>query len=453
MEEVIMPKLGLTMESGIIEKWHKKEGDKVEEGDVLFEVMTDKVSLEVEAYSSGILRKIIKKEEEEVPVTEVVAYIGNKDEEVPTTAVKSDVGDKSPEAKEEKEKVEELSKTNVSEKSGRIKSSPAARRLAKNKGIDISKIKGSGPGGRIVKDDVEKYAESAKESETYQKIKISPLAKKTASELSIDYEKENIKGTGPRGRITKEDIIAYSKAAVPEASAAGKLAIKSQAPLKGMRKTIAQRMSQSKSEMPHLVANIVVDATDLVELREKLKEKLLSMYNIKVTYSDFLLKICAIALRENININSSLQDNNHIVYDDINIGLAISIEEGLIVPTIFKCDKLGIIDIAKKRIDLVEKARSSKLSMNEIADGTFTITNMGMFGIRSFNAIINPPQGAILAVGEMYRAPGVVDGNIEVRTFMELSVSCDHRIIDGAVAAKFMQSIARLIESPELLVV
>ena len=409
MHEVIMPKLGLTMESGVIEKWHKKEGDKVEEGDVLFEVMTDKVSLEVEAYSSGILKKMLKKEGDDVPVTEVVAYIGGEDEQIPE--VKTPIKDKQIETGEKDKEAKEPSEPVISGKKERMKISPLARRTAKKKDIDISKIIGTGPGGRIVEDDVVKYAESITE-QAFVKIKEEPVAE------------------------------------VP-----GKITIKSSAPLKGIRKIIAGRMSLSKSTIPHLVQNVAADATDLVKLRERLKEKILSIYNVKVTYTDFLLKICGIALRENIEINASLQNDNYIIYDDINIGLAVSVKEGLIVPTVFKCDRLGILDIVRKRTELVEKAKKGTLQLNEVVNGTFTITNLGMFGIRSSTAIINPPQAAILAVGEIYEAPAVVSGKIEVRSFVELSVSCDHRIIDGAEAAKFMQRITELVENPEILII
>jgi len=283
VKEVIMPKLGLAMESGVIEKWHKKEGDIVKEGDVLFEVMTDKVSLEVEAYHYGILKKILRKEGEDVPVTEVVAYIGEKDEQIPE--VKTPIKDK--------------------------------------------KVETSG------------------------KNKEEPIAE------------------------------------IPM-----KITVKSSTLLKGMRKTIAERMSLSNSTIPHSAQNIVANATNLVKLQGKFKEKILSIYNVRVTYTDFLLKICGIALRENIEINASLQNDNYIIYDDINIGLAVSVKEGLIVPTVFKCDRLGILDIVRKRTELVEKAKKGTLQLNEVVNGTFTITNLGMFGIRSSNGYNKSPAGS-----------------------------------------------------------
>jgi pyruvate dehydrogenase E2 component (dihydrolipoamide acetyltransferase) len=408
MHEVIMPKLGLTMESGKIEKWHKKEGDKVKAGEVLFEVMTDKVTIEVESYDSGILRKILRAEGEEVPVTEVVAYIGEEDEEIPQAELEL--------AAEDKKKVE-------------VKKAEEAAEKVK----EVSGISGEG-------------------------VKISPLARKTAKEIGIDYKSERIAGSGPGGRIVKEDIIAYSKKkgkarkeeAAPVTTTG--ITIKSSSPLEGIRKVIAERMSYSKSNIPHIVLNAKADVTQLIVLREKFKEKILKKHGIKITYTDFILKSTAVALRENLEVNSTFSDGNYIIYDDVNVGVAVSLEGGLIVPIIFDCDKLEILNIAKKRIELVGKAREGRLSLEEISNGTFTVTNLGMYGIRSFSPIINPPQAAILAVGEIYTEPAVVNGKIKPESFIDLSVSCDHRIIDGMIGAKFLRRIVELIENPAELV-
>ena len=409
MYEVIMPKLGLTMESGKIEKWHKKEGDKVKAGEVLFEVMTDKVTIEVESYDSGILRKILRAEGEEVPVTEVVAYIGDKDEEIPQYELK----------KEAEAKIGEMEIKEAEGTAGKVK--------------EVSGISGEG------------------------RTKISPLARKTAKELGIDYNSEKIIGTGPGGRISREDVVAYFKKRekAPEkktAPAPADITIKSSKPLEGIRKVVAERMSYSKLNIPHIVLNVKAGATQLITLREKLKEKILEKYGIKITYTDFILKSTAIALRENLEVNSTFSNGNYIIYDNVNVGMAVSLEGGLIVPTIFDCDKLEVVDIAKKRIELVGKAREGRLSLEEISNGTFTVTNLGMYGIRSFSPIINPPQAAILAVGEIYTEPAVVDGKIKPESFMNLSLSCDHRIIDGAIGAKFLKRIVELIENPAELV-
>ncbi|MCD4670969.1 MAG: 2-oxo acid dehydrogenase subunit E2 [Actinomycetia bacterium] len=453
MHEVIMPKLGLTMESGKIEKWHKKEGDKVETGDVLFEVMTDKVSLEVESYNAGILRKILKGEGDEVPVTEVVAYIGTGDEEIPES--NGQAPDVETKTEEVPVRAESGSDAAAQATGGRVKISPLAKKIAGENNIDILEVTGTGPRGRIVKEDIEKHIASAGSVEG-QRIKISPLARKTAKELGIDWKAVKIEGSGPGGRIAKEDIIAYSKKGDTASGAGvipGELRIRSKTELAGMRKVIAERMSLSKSTIPHIVLNAKADTTNLIGLREQLKEGILKEHGVKITFTDLILRAAAIALRENIEVNSSLQGNDYIIYDDINVGMAIAVEGGLIVPTIFSCDRLGIIDIAKKRIELIEKARTNKFALEEIQGGTFTVTNLGMLGIRNFSAIINPPQAAILAVGEIYSEPAAVDGKIEIRSFMDISVSCDHRIIDGAKGARFLQNIVELFESPAMLVI
>ena len=463
MHEVIMPKLGLTMESGKIEKWHKKEGDKVEAGDILFEVMTDKVSLEVESYHSGILKKILRSEGEEVPVTEVVAYIGEKDEEVPSTdnalsrKKTEEIEEKKDEEGAEVMKIESSIKESGQEEDiEKIIISPLAKKLAIENNIDMSNIKGSGPRGRIIKEDILTYLESRK-GDANQRIRISPLARKTASELGIDWKVEKITGSGLEGRIVKDDILSFvklrQKAKTSIYPAAKEAKIKSSSKLAGIRKVIAQRMSLSKSTIPHIILNAKADATNLIDLKEKLKDIMAKKYGVKITYTDFILKAAALSLREYLEVNSSFVDDVFTVYKDINVGLAISIEDGLIVPTIFGTDKLELSDIARKRTELVEKARSAKLSLEEISNGTFTVTNLGMYGIRSFSAIINPPQAAILAVGEIYQEPAVVGSRIEARWFVEFSLARDHRIVDGALGARYLQKLVEFIENPIMLVI
>ena len=408
METIIMPRLGFTMVSGVIEKWHKKVGDKVEKGDILFEVVTDKVTVEVDSLFSGYIREITGAEGSEIPVNEIIGYIGEKDEEITEDGAVSET----------------------------VAGMTAAEQNSVPAGTDPER-----------KTDMQK-----------KKLFISPLARKTSKEMGIDYESVTIKGTGPGGRITKDDIVAFAGTAKkgPETAAgieAGGLTVRSSSPLKGMRKVIAERMSYAKKNIPHLVLNAKADATALVEIRNRLMDKILSDYDVKVTITDFILKISAAALRDNIKVNASLQNENHIIYEDVNVGLAVAVDEGLIVPTIYKCDKLDLLNIARKRIELVEKAKKGKLSLDEITNGTFTVTNLGMFGVRSFNAIINPPQAAILATGAIYTDTAVIDGRIDTRSFLELSLSCDHRIVDGAIGARFLQKIVELVENPVLLLV
>src|SRR3972149_10703924 len=408
MYEVIMPKLGITMESGRIEKWHKKEGDRVEKGEVLFDVMTDKVTIEVESYNSGLLKKILKAEGEEVPVTEVIAYIGEEDEKVPP----------------------HKSNQKTAERATGMETKEAEKKISS------------------IKEDVEISGD---------RVKISPLARKIAEEIGIDYRSGKIKGSGPGGRIVKEDVMAYSKQKEgngkkeAESASAG-ITIKSSVRLEGKRKIIADRMSYSALNIPEIVLNEKANVTRLKALREELNEKILKTSGVRITYTDFLLKAASNAIRNNLELNSTFSDGNYIIYDDINIGLAVSSDGGLIVPTIFNCDRLKITDIAKKRIELINKAKEEKLNLEDISNGTFTVTNLGMYGIRSFSPIINPPQAAILAVGEIYTEPAVVNGKIKPESFMNFSVSCDHRIIDGMAGAKFLRETVELIEKPTELI-
>jgi pyruvate dehydrogenase E2 component (dihydrolipoamide acetyltransferase) len=235
------------------------------------------------------------------------------------------------------------------------------------------------------------------------------------------------------------------KSIVPES-----IKIKSSTDLTDIQKIIAERMTKSQA-VPHLLQNVKADTTSLISLKEKIQEKLNSNNNIKVTYTDFLIKISASALREYIEINSSYNNYKYIIYDDINIGLAISVNNSLVVGTLYNTDKLGILDIAKKRIELIYKAKSQKLSLADVRYGTFTITNVGMYGIRSTYAIINPPQAAILAIGEIYTEPAIVNEQIVPRSFIEVSLSADHRIINGALAAQFLHKIAYFIENPKII--
>jgi pyruvate dehydrogenase E2 component (dihydrolipoamide acetyltransferase) len=499
MYEVIMPKMGETMEAGTIEKWRKKEGDKVEKGEILYDLTTDKVTLEVESFFSGYLKKIVRHEGEEVPIMEIIAYIGEKDEPLPENAeaskaqpVKNIVENKQAET-EKKTALEDTGKTTslitqpseIETKAKEISISPIAKNIAQKYNIDITKLKGTGPSGRIVKEDVEKaIAEglSAKSQESQitntqrtERLFISPFARKIASDLGIDIKTAAINGTGPNGRIISKDVISFSKSSqalkiqpqpsyFEEKQFAGEEAKKEEIPstikvlssttLKGVRKVISERMLQSAQNIPHILLYSVCDVASLINLREKIKPEIEQKYNLKITFTDFFVKICAIALNEYRVVNASLQNDNHIIYDDINIGIGVAVPSSntLVVPTIFNADKKGILEIAQKRSELVEKARNGKLSLEEMSNATFTITNLGMYGIRSFTAIINPPQGAIMMVSEMYETPVARNGKIEISTCMEIGVAVDHRIIDGALAAQFLQRARELIENPEMLI-
>lgn len=403
-KKVIMPKLGLTMEEGVINKWLVKEGDRVEKGDPLFEVATDKVNMEVEAPASGVVLKVLYPEGSTVPITKTVAYIGEEGEEIPSeeeTAgeVVAKVAEKESKEEIQEEPVSQKESTFTVEAEGgkRLKVSPLAKRLAMEHGIDLSTIVGTGPGGRIIKRDIEKALAEQK---------------------------------------------AKTREAVSE-SAASKTA-----PLTRMRKIIAQRMLQSVQSKPHFFLTREVRADELVALRERLLPLVEKRTGYRVSYTDILVKIVARALEEFPEINAYFLDEEIQFNEQVNIGIAVALDEGLIVPVLRDANRKSIVSIVRERNELVQKAREGKLLPEDLEDGTFTISNLGMFGVDSFTAIINPPQSAILACGAIRRKP-YFDGKEIIPAYLwNLTLSCDHRIIDGATAAKFMNTLVSFIEDP-----
>jgi pyruvate dehydrogenase E2 component (dihydrolipoamide acetyltransferase) len=461
MYEIVMPRLEQSMESGTITCWHKHEGDLINQGDVIFQVETEKITIDVESLYSGYLRKIVRQAGEDVKVLELVAYLGTLAENIPTGIARQS---NPPESQATSEPVRRES----APEEKKMVLTPLAKEIAHAHQVDVSKLTGTGIGGRITQQDVERYLQQTTQKPLSGRIKISPLARRTCRELGLAYQAEPIRGSAPNGRILKADVLAYvaQKQAAEAANvgqpqpvaetetipASAAINIQSATPLTGVRKVIAQRMSLSKQTIPHIVLNAIADVTALIALREKLKAKVLAEYQLKLTYTDFLLKICALALRKYRHLNASLQDQTCLIYEDINVGFAVAVGDNLVVPTIYHCDRLSLLEITSKKHELIENAQNGKLQLADISNGTFTLTNLGMFRIRSSSPIINPPQAAILAVGEIYQAPAVVNNAIGIRSFMELSLACDHRLIDGVVVAKFLQHIVELIEEPEMLI-
>ncbi|MBC7217150.1 MAG: 2-oxo acid dehydrogenase subunit E2 [Candidatus Caldatribacterium sp.] len=408
-KEVIMPKLGLTMEEGVINKWLVREGDRVEKGDPLFEVATDKVNMEVESPASGVVLKILYPEGATVPITEVVAYIGEEGEEVPTPEKKAPTVAEVQGKPQEEVSVPSREEAVAEE---RIKASPLARRLAKEYGIDLATIKGTGPGGRIVKEDVERARQALEEER-----KKVPVAERV------------------------EEVAAMKEAP-------GRVV-----PLSRMRRIIAERMSESVRTKPHFFIFQEVLAEELVRMRERLLPLIEKQTGLRVSYTDILVKMVAKALERYPILNASFSEEGIIFHEDINIGVAVALEDGLIVPVIKEVQKKSIAQITVELHDLAERAKSGKLTPEEISGGTFTISNLGMFGVDAFTAIINPPESAILACGAIKKRP-VFDGkDIVPLSVMELTLSCDHRLIDGAQAAQFMQFLKTLLEEPFALMV
>ena len=403
--EIKMPKLGETMEEGVISKWRKKEGEKIEKGEILVEVMTDKANFEVESPGSGFIRRILAKEEETVPVTKVIGYLSSSmDEEIPAAPVVVPFMAQEPTIQPVTAAKLAAKVEGVSEKE-RIKASPLARRLAEEKGRDLSKIKGSGPDGRIEKEDVLKAIESGVPS----KVEIP----------------------------------------IPEGATV--------IPVTGVRKLIADRMTQSKQTVPHYYLGIEVDMTEAVELREKLKKE-----KVYFSLNDLLIKAIAEALKEFPVVNGYFVDGKIVLNPSANIGIAVArsaiykTSEGkeielyeLVVPVLKDADKKNLTEIANESKGLIKKARENKLNLDELSGGTFTLSNLGTMGIDVFSAIINPPQATLLAIGEIKKRPAVVNDKIEIRYTMKASLSCDHRIVDGALGAHFLQKLKELLEKPK----
>lgn len=430
---IVMPKLGLTMTEGTVSKWYKQEGDTVEEGDTIFEVTTDKLTNEVTSDVKGVLLKQLCKEGDEIPCKEGVAIVGEPGGAVSIVKVEFT------EDTAQDNVVEPMTKNQVIEKStgDYILATPAAKKLAQEKGIPLSSVKATGPKGSVVLKDIENSS----------KIKISPTAAKMAKELEVDISKLAV-----NGRIMKSDIInsTVSKdldTVVPVSAKVPKV-IK----LTGMRKTIAKRMKESWETSPRVTYNTSVDTTAMKDLRNKLSPDLKAQ-GIKLTFNHIMMKIVAKVLMEMPTVNSSLNGDELTLHPAAHIGLAVAVENGLIVPNIKDCDTKLLSQIAIETEEKITAAKSNKLSMDDMMGATFTISNLGMFGITSFSPIINQPEMAIMGMCAIVDTPVVENGQVVIRPLMNLSLTADHRVIDGANAAKFLQRVKQLTENPYLLLV
>ncbi|KWX70564.1 dihydrolipoamide acetyltransferase family protein [Paenibacillus jilunlii] len=443
-ELIVMPKLGLTMTEGTISNWRKAEGDTVAQGEILFDVETDKISNEVEAKLSGVLRKIIV-EEGTVDIFRPVAVIGDANEDisallgggVPAVVPAPEQAGTPAEAGAAAAAAGEAA---VPADGGRIIASPYAKKTAALLTVDLRQVRGSGPQGRITAGDV-RDAEGG--SGAVAKVKISPAAAIEAAALGIDPS-----GLHKEGRIMKEDIRSFaaasSKTAVKPAVQAAVQEI-TRVPMNSMRRIIAKRMLESQAVSPAVTYNMRLDTTALGVLRQQLKDTL------KVTYTDLLVSIAAKALLEFPLLNCSIEGTEFVMRNYANIGVAVGLEEGLIVPVVKNASHKGLAEISQEVKRLAAGARNNSLTSEELTGGTFTITNLGMYGMESFSPIINQPEVAILGVNAIVDTPVAVNGEIVIRPLMNLSLTADHRAVDGAVAAQFMQKIKAYAEKPALL--
>jgi len=450
--EVVLPALGLTVEKGKILKWIKQEGETVAKGDSLYEVEADKVTTEVESPASGVLRKILIPEGVEVPILTVVAVITGEKEKLPEKYLT--VAAAKPEKKDEPAhpRIQEPS-VFVTSGPTEIKAPPAARKLAKDKGIDLFSIRGSGPGGTVLVRDVESFL--GRGGQAGPRILATPTARKLAEREGIALA--SVKGTGVSGRVMKADVETRSasrslmekpKVSAVKAGQVSKYQLGQIIPMNSIRKVIAKRMVQSKFTAPHIYFFNDVDMEKLLGLREEILTEFEESEGIRISINDFLIKAVALTLREYPLVNSTVSGEEIRIFPEINVGLAVAMEDGLIVPAIPRTDQLGLGEIARYRADLVDRARQTKLTIEEMERGTFTISSLAQFDITFFTAILNPPQSGILTVGKVEEKPVVRNGQMVIRRIMREGLSVDHRIVDGAVAAQFLQSLKKKLENP-----
>ena len=411
---VQMPQLSDTMTEGTLIRWLVNVGDKVDVGDPLAEVETDKATMEMVAFDEGTIGAIYMDEGTKSPVGETLAVIIEEGEDVPDKPALSDQSSSSDDDSESKESNDaeepELIETETNESSStdnsdgkRIKASPLAKKIAKSKGVDLSKIKGSGPGGRIVKKDIETAG-----SISTQPAPSTPAAK-------------------PKQKLTEED---------------------QRIALSGMRSIIAQRLLESKTQIPHFYLNVEINAQPLMDLRKQANSAA-GEHDNKFTVNDFILKAVANAAASVPQVNASFDVDSIVQFGSVNLSVAIAVDDGLVTPVISGANKKSLLEISLAVKDLAERARSKKLSPDEFSGGTITVSNLGAYGVDNFDAIINPPQAAILSIGSIKNTPVVSDeGNIVPGLIMKVGMSCDHRVIDGAVGAEYLAELKKRIENP-----
>ncbi|EFH86837.1 dihydrolipoamide acetyltransferase family protein [Ktedonobacter racemifer] len=432
MPDVSMPRLSDTMQEGTITRWLKKSGDQIKRGDIIAEVETDKANMEIEAYDSGILEQILIKEGEVAPIGQTIAVIGTgaSASKGATTSVAASAESKvaasangaSAPQQESKPEVVVASTVSTSEVSttaeGRVKASPLARRIAEEHGIDLGQIKGTGPSGRIVRDDLEDYLS--------QQRATTPVAPAAAPAQPIQ--------AAPQFQAP-----AFALAAIPEDSEV--------ITISSVQKRIANRLLESKQFVPHFYVSNEIDMTDALALRQVLNGAA-SEEGAKVSVNDLIIKACALALEKFPDVNGSYRDGQFIRHKHINIGVAVDVPNALVVPVIKDANIKGVRTIAREVRELIQKARNNKLSVADLSGGTFSISNLGMMDVSGFSAIINPPEAAILAVASTRKTFVPVDGQPVIRDIMPLTLSADHRILYGAMVARFLQEVKRLLQNP-----
>ncbi|TDC89656.1 pyruvate dehydrogenase complex dihydrolipoamide acetyltransferase [Saccharopolyspora aridisoli] len=405
-----MPRLSDTMEEGVIANWHKQVGDKVARGEVVAEIETDKALMELEAYDDGVLEKILVEAGTTVPIGEPIAVLGDGSgsaaeaapaSATPAPAAAEPAAEEAPAAPAPAAAAVEAAAPSGS----KPKASPLAKAVAKEKGVDLGTVQGSGPGGRIIRADIEAAASAAPAEPTP-----APAAQASAP------------------AVVNDDV--------------------EEIPLSNIRKVTAKRLTESKQNAPHFYLTSAIDVTELLEFRASLNERLQSAGGPKISVNDLIVKAVATSLRANPAVNVSFAGDKMLQHKRINLGVAVAIEGGLVVPVVKDADHKSVSQIATESRELAGRAREGKLKLDEMSGGTFSISNLGMFGIEQFSAVINPPEAAILAVGAARDEVQVRDGEFVARKILRVTLSADHRAVDGAVGAAFLQQFTSLLEDP-----
>jgi len=451
MPEIQMPKLSDTMTEGTLVSWKKKKGDQVSAGEVLAEIETDKATMEWESPEDGTLTEIYVQEGGKVNVGDKIAFIGGQGEEAPK--------EEAPEQKEEKQPKPADQKKEKSQAETE-KPAPAQKKekeTAPPQQKDVGAAVSAGPSEANLQE-----ARPKEEKREEARVKASPVARRVAAELGVDLA--SVKGTGPDGRVTETDVRGAAKSKTVEAGVSPARKQPTRLPLQagesariqlsGMRKIIAQRLVESLGPVPHFYLTIDVNAGPLMEAREELKSAGEGADAAKITVNDFVLKAAVQAAVKVPRVNASFDGDAVVQYADIDLGIAVAIEEGLLTPIIRAAQTKSLREISEVAKDLAHRARNKRMKPEEFQGGTFTVSNLGGMGIDSFSAVINPPQGFILAVGRITKVPVIDDcDKIVVGHRMSLTMSCDHRVIDGALGAEYLKELRHLLENPALLLV
>ncbi len=467
-----LPALGNSMEEGTITRWFKAEGEAVAKGDALYEVMTDKVNMEVEAPEAGVLRKILAAVDATVPVNDPVAILGTADEDISALlggsapAPTAEAGRTGKEAEvtsptmEDAPALEEGRNTPAQTGIGRVFASPRARRYADEYGVDIAQLAGRGTGvnGRVVEADVIAFYEE-QQAQKKAAPRVSPLAQRVASEYGVSVE--SVQGTGHGGKVTQEDVkrsvapplppgaVAPSGAVAPELGGGGQTTTVT---LRGMRKMVADAVARSAQTAPHVTLTLPVDMSEATRFRQQVLPAVEKTEGVRVSFTDIIAKAAARALKDHPYLNSTLAGNEITLHQAVNLGVAVSLgADGLIVPVVKDAQARSLGEFSRALKELAAKAKSGSLERDEVTGGTFSLTNLGTFGVTQFNPIIVPPQTAILGVCAIADTIVAVDGQPQVRPMMNLCLSFDHRVVDGAPAAAFLAQLKETLEQPYLM--